>query len=136
MRFACVLPALLLLGACATTGQGGSACPAGLQSRQTAELYFGRNIGADLGVSEGDWRRFLDEEVTPRFPDGLTVLDAAGQWRGEGGTVVHEPSKALMLVLSGASDEPARLDAVRAAYKTRFRQEAVMLVRRQACVGF
>ncbi len=126
---------LLLLSACATP-TAPAACRPGSEMRGLAELYFGRNVGDAPGVSDADWRAFLDEEVTPRFPDGLTVVDAAGQWRGASGAVVREASKVLTLVLSGQPDEAARLEAVRDAYKTRFRQEAVMMVERRGCVGF
>lgn len=123
----------VMLGGCATTGGG---CPSGTGPVETAELYFGRNIGPVLGVTDADWRAFVDDEVTPRFPGGLSVTDVSGQWKGDDGQVVREPSKALMLVLTGAPDETAKIEAIRAAYKQRFRQEAVMLVRRRACVGF
>ena len=49
--------------------------------QQVAELMFGRKIGDRIGVSEAQWARFLDREITPRFPDGLTVIDTRGQWR-------------------------------------------------------
>lgn len=102
----------------------------------TAELFFGRNIGSEIGVSEDDWRTFLAEEVTPRFPAGLSVTDVAGQWRDADGTIVREPSKALFLVLSGGPGEAERIEAIREAYKTRFGQHGVMLVRGRACVSF
>ncbi|MDO9223887.1 MAG: DUF3574 domain-containing protein [Caulobacter sp.] len=111
-------------------------CPGGLKPVTTAELVFGRNIGAGAGVSDADWRAFVDAEVTPRFPDGLTVADAAGQWRGVNGAIVAEPSKVLLLVLKGEPDERTRIDAIRAAYKARFSQESVLLIERPACVGF
>ena len=135
MRLIAALAGLLALSACAT-GEGGVVCQPGSEARGTAELYFGRNIGDVPGVSDADWQAFVDEEVTPRFPDGLTVLDAAGQWRGESGAIGREASKVLVIVLSGESDDRARLEAVREAYKNRFRQEAVMLVERPACVAF
>ncbi|MEJ6789843.1 DUF3574 domain-containing protein [Brevundimonas sp. BR2-1] len=134
MKTVAAIAAVLALSACATGG--GAACTTGSQAGSTAELYFGRNIGDQPGVSEADWRAFLDEEVTPRFPDGLTVIDAAGQWRSQSGAIGREASKVLVIVLSGRSDERARLDAIREAYKRRFRQEAVMLVERAACVAF
>ena len=42
--------------------------------------------GLDLGkgVSETEWRSFLDKEVTLRFPAGLSVMDLYGQWQGKG----------------------------------------------------
>lgn len=134
MKTVAAIAAVLALSACAT--EGGAACTTGSQAGSTAELYFGRNIGDQPGVSEADWRAFLDEEVTPRFPGGLTVIDAAGQWRNQSGAIGREASKVLVIVLSGRSDERARLDAIREAYKRRFRQEAVMLVERAACIAF
>lgn len=129
------------LAACATprpasiaSGQG--PCPEGLTRATTAELVFGRNIGESLGVSEDDWRRFLDEDVTPRFPDGLSVMDVQGQWRASNGKLIREPSKALYLILDGGPDDQAKVAGIREAYKKRFRQEAVLLITRPACVSF
>ena len=126
-----------LAAGCASTGPAaGLACPAGQTRATTAELVFGRDIGEALGVSEDDWKAFLDQEVTPRFPDGLSVTDVQGQWRAPGGPIVHEPSKSLFLVLRGGLDEAARIAAIRDAYKRRFHQQSVMLVTRPACVSF
>lgn len=140
MRLACAVAGALLLAGCVSVDAkvigGAQACPPGLEATTTAELFFGRNIGATFGVSEADWARFLDEEITPRFPNGLSVSDVAGQWKAGDGTIVREPSKAVMIVLSGGEGEASRLDAIRDAYKARFRQDAVMLVQRRACVGF
>ncbi|MFO1012483.1 MAG: DUF3574 domain-containing protein [Caulobacteraceae bacterium] len=126
--------AMLALGGCAA--MDAPSCPAGTSAMPTAELFFGRNIGSEIGVSEDDWRTFLAEEVTPRFPAGLSVTDVAGQWRDADGTIVREPSKALFLVLSGGPGEAERIEAIREAYKTRFGQHGVMLVRGRACVSF
>lgn len=135
MKTVAALAGLLALSACATTG--GAICSTDSEARSTAELYFGRNIGDRPGVSDADWGAFLDEEVTPRFPDGLTVMDAAGQWRSrQSGSIEREASKVLVIVLPGHPDDRALLDAVREAYKRRFRQEAVLLVERPACVAF
>lgn len=115
-----------------------SAC-AGLPGSPMVEasLFFGRNIGGRLGVSDKDWQRFVTEVVTPRFPDGLTVQDAAGQWRDTGtGTVVREPSKVLILVIPREPAALTKLQEVADTYKTRFRQQAVATVLRPACVGF
>jgi hypothetical protein len=129
---------LFLQSACvsAEVASEKTACRAGLEPKTTVDLFFGRNTGASLGVSDADWARFVDEEITPRFPAGLSVSDIAGQWRGGDGVIVREPAKAVMIVLSGEEGEYARLDAIRDAYRKRFRQESVMLVQRQACVGF
>jgi hypothetical protein len=111
-------------------------CGAGLDSRRTAQLFFGRNIGGTFGVTDADWQAFVDAEITPRFPAGLSVSEVAGQWRGPNGEIVREPSKAVMIILADQPDEREKLDAIRAAYVTRFRQDAVMLIQQAACVGF
>jgi hypothetical protein len=122
------------LSGCATLPP--TACPAGQDPGRSVHLFFGRDIGDQLGVSDADFARFVDEELTPRFPNGLTVLDATGQWRSAAGPIVREPSKVVVLALSGRIGGEDRIDAVRAAYKRRFSQEAVMVVTQPACLGF
>src|SRR5688500_17329335 len=43
-------------------------------------LYFGLARPSGV-VSDANWQSFLRDEITPRFPDGLTVWEADGQWR-------------------------------------------------------
>src|SRR5579864_6171103 len=107
------LLAALILGFTAGVAEARTPCPAGLHPATTAELFFGRDVGQDLGVSDADWRQFVDQEISPRFPSGLTVADVFGQWRGKGG-FVREPAKALFVVLSGAPSEQGRLAQIRA----------------------
>ncbi len=112
-------------------------CHGRQQARQVAELLFGRDIGHQLGVSEHAWERFVAREITPRFPDGFTVAEASGQWRdGANGTIVHEPSKRVEIVLPGAADDDSRLDTIVSAYKRQFHQQSVAVIVRPACVSF
>jgi hypothetical protein len=100
-------------------------------------LMFGRNIGGELGVSEEVWSEFVASEITPRFPDGLTVDDAVGQWRDtETARVVKEPSKDVRVVVPAGADIQEKIDAIVAAYKQRFHQQAVGVVIRPACASF
>ncbi len=128
-----VLP-VIALAACGFSGP--NSCPSGLHPTHIAQLFFGRNVGSVEGVSDAEWAQFVDEEVTPRFPDGFSISDAQGQWREAGGTVVRERSKVLTLVLTSKSDEAEALDAIRAAYKTRFHQDAVLRIETGTCAGF
>lgn len=111
-------------------------CPAGHEARTTARLFFGRNIGDAPGVSDADFGKFLDDEVTSRFPDGLTVIDGGGQWRGPDDGLIRESSKVVFLVLPKSDAGAPRLNAVREAYKARFRQDSVLLITQPACVSF
>src|ERR1700730_14589708 len=97
--------ALCLMAAPAAAAE---ACSAPQHSMQQIELMFGRNIAGRLGVSEAAWSRFLAREVTPRFPDGLSVLDMAGQWQDhKRGRMVREPGKLVIIV---TADETSTRD--------------------------
>lgn len=134
-----ILIASLTLSACATITPDTRTvqCGADGEARSVATLYFGRNIGQALGVSEENWRDFVDHEVTPRFGDGLTMYDAQGQWRdSDTGAIVREPSKVLMLILSDESRDRAAIQTIAEAYKARFQQQAVAVVIERECVAF
>jgi hypothetical protein len=132
-----VFAAIVLTAAFAGTADAQLACQRGQQTMAVAELMFGRKIGERIGVSNAAWGRFVDREITPRFPDGLTVVDAVGQWRDtRSKRVVREPSKLVTIVLQDAAAGQPLLDAVVAAYKRRFRQQAVAVIVRPACVSF
>jgi hypothetical protein len=133
----------LLAGLLLALALGGAAnaqsteCRGTQKPQQVAELMFGRNIGDRIGVSEAQWARFVDREITPRFPDGLTVFDTRGQWRdAERNRIVREPSKLVQIVLPGKAEDADRLNEIAAAYKSRFRQQSVGMIVRGACVSF
>jgi uncharacterized protein DUF3574 len=112
-------------------------CRGGQRPTQVAELLFGRNVGKHLGVTESAWGRFVDREIVPRFPDGLTVYDASGRWRDRtSNRVVREPSKIVHIVLPGDPEDVARLNEIVEAYKARFKQQSVGVIVRPACVSF
>ena len=93
------------------------------------ELYLG------AAGSAAAWRRFLAEVVTPRFPDGLTVLEGRGQWRGPHG-LAREPTRILVVFYRPDATSEARIEAIRALYKQRFHQRSVLRADSSACVAF
>jgi hypothetical protein len=104
-------------------------CAPNSQSLVRTELLFGAGR-----VSRTQWRDFLANEVTPRFPYGLTAFEAYGQWRSPDGHIAKEPSRVL-LIWHGA-DQSGKIDAIREAYKIRFHQQSVMRVDGTDCVSF
>lgn len=130
--------ALLLAGmiaGCASLAP--QSCAPGQQAMLSAELLFGRKIGDRVGVSETDFRRFIDEDVTPRFPDGLTILDATGQYRDrEHGRLIREPGKLVLIALPDEAGNRDKLTAIAEAYKRRFNQQSVGLILKPACASF
>ncbi len=135
---------LSLLGAClASAWQPLAAetpappCAGAQRPKQVAELLFGRDIGRHDGVSESAFAHFVARELSPRFPDGLTITDATGQWRDPAdGRLVREATKQVEIVLPGNADDQAKLEAVVTAYKREFHQHSVGVIVQLACVSF
>lgn len=119
-----------------TAPTAASSCRPGGKAMVRNELFFGLSRKSAAPVSEAEWSAFVDTEVTPRFPDGLTVVDAYGQWRGSGGAIAKERSKVLIIWHPQSAEADTKLEAIRTAYKARFAQESVMRVDAGACVSF
>lgn len=148
---------LATLGACASqtpagsapaavsaTLQGDAARPAQALGWVRSELYFG--VGEESGpadrpqaepISEAQWRAFLDKEVTPRFPDGLTVFDAYGQWLFRG---AKEPNrlgtKVLVILHEDTPQRTADIEAIRLAWKQATKHQSVLWSKQAAEVSF
>jgi len=126
--------ALVALGGCASLPPS---CLPPQQAMLSAELAFGRSIGDRLGVSDEAFARFTAEQITPRFPDGLTVLDSVGQWRDPARErVVREKSKLVLIMFADEPGKRAALAEIAEAYKRRFHQQSVMVAVRPSCVAF
>ena len=97
---------------------------------------MGRGNADGEVVDDAAWDIFLTDTATPRFPDGLTVLDAYGQWRNPEGVVESARSKVLV-VLAPPGEEPLSLiHEVSNEYKHRFDQDTVLQATSDACVAF
>ncbi|MGA8743868.1 MAG: DUF3574 domain-containing protein [Terracidiphilus sp.] len=125
--------------ASAPTLQGDSAHPGETKGWVDTRLYFG--LGQvdhpERGVSEMDWRSFLDREVTSRFPDGLSVLDVYGQWQGKNQTTPERlRSKMLIIDYPDTAENRAKIEAIRAAWKQKTGDQSVMRVTEPADVSF
>ncbi|MDX2200548.1 MAG: DUF3574 domain-containing protein [Phycisphaerae bacterium] len=125
----CLAIAALCLAGCRSPGPVSVAPPpvAAAEPMIRTELYMGLARSGAANVSEADWAAFLAREVTPRFPDGLTVLSAQGQWL-QAGTLVREPSRILVILHAGTSESNAAIESIRAAYIRAFSQDAVLRV--------
>ncbi len=128
------VPAVLLalaLSACASAPT--LRCASGQQAMTSETLYFGTAM-PDGTVGAEDWQRFLADVVTPRFPDGLSVWPASGQWRGADGVIVRESSYVLNVLHDGSAPKRRAIDEISRAYRERFRQEAVLRTTAPMCM--
>jgi hypothetical protein len=103
------------------------------------KLYFG--LGPldrpERGVSEAEWHDFLDKQVTPRFPDGLSVVDVYGQWQGKQQTTPERlRSKMLIIDYPDTQENREKIEAIRAAWKQMTGDQSVMRVTHPADVSF
>ena len=98
---------------------------------------LGRSTGSSWAAAQGARRSSatktgqpcLADTITPRFPDGLSVIDVAGQGTNADGTIEQERTK-MLLVLVPPGDETAlnRMNEIGAEYQRRFTQDAVLRV--------
>ncbi len=93
-------------------------CRGAQKPQHVAELIFGRSIGGRIEVSEKHWMQFVDEEITPRFPDGLTVFDAAGQWRDKTSKNITRESSKIVLDRVARQCRRYSLDSTRSSMPT------------------
>ena len=108
-------------------------CGAASAAQLRTTLYFG--LGRPKGtVSELEWQLFLRDEVTPRFPQGLTVWEAEGQWLSQG-SVAHERTKVLLLVHPDTTVATDVVKALIARYRKAFDQETVLWETARVCAA-
>jgi hypothetical protein len=101
------------------------------------ELYFGRGKPDGSMVTDDEFRAFLDEIITPRFPNGLTVLSGVGQFRGSSGMIKREGAMFVILLYpAGEKNSSAHIEEIRDSYRKTFAQESVLRVDGESCVYF
>ena len=138
----CLCSAVLLLVSAAASAQqptpvvpANNACgPLGSSYMRTT-LYFGLNRKGRT-ISNSQWKSFVRDEVTTRFPQGLTVWEAGGQWRRADGTIIQERSKILLLGHDDQTAVRAALAEIVERYKRMFAQESVLWESARICAAF
>jgi hypothetical protein len=128
-----------VVAATAPTLQGDPAHPGHAQGWVDTRLYFGLGPADDpsKGVGDARWREFLDKEVTPRFPDGLSVLDVYGQWQSKTQTAPERiRTKLLVIDYPDTAENRAKIEAIRVAWKQLTGDDSVMRVTEPADVSF
>lgn len=128
-RTATLVVASALLFGVACGLRGNAPRPESTSLRVETKLFCGRVRPGGGVVSEEDWHAFLTEVVTPRFPRGFTVVDAAGQYLDPAThELTQERTEILWVVHDGDPASNAAIDDIAAAYRQRFDQRAVLRV--------
>jgi hypothetical protein len=96
------------------------------------DLYFGRGA-----VTDAQWAEFTRAQITPRFPDGFSIIEARGQWLNpRTNTIGSENSKILRIAAQQDPGTAAKILALTNAYRTQFHQIAVGITTNQVCAAF
>jgi hypothetical protein len=131
MTYPARLFAAILLGQVDTASAQSLSCTPPQQPLLDIELMLGRG-----NASEARWQQFLAKEVTPRFPDGLTVYETTGQWRNPATKKITRERSRVLRIIVPTDTARDKIAAVAEAYKKQFRQKSVGIVTRPACVSF
>lgn len=110
-------------------------CKTGEQLAVQDTLYFGTHSPRGA-VTADDWTKFLDTTITPRFPQGLTVSQTSGQWRGADGAIVRESTYVLAVIHPDGAPSEAAIAEIVASYKAAFQQESVLRTTAETCMSF
>ncbi len=119
--------------------QDDAARPGVVTAWRRSELYFGVGDRDDPAtrIDDARWQGFLDREVTPRFPDGLTVLDAYGQWLFRGQAAPERlDSKVLVILHPDTAEARGKIDAIRSAWKAETGHQSVLWASQAVDVSF
>jgi Protein of unknown function (DUF3574) len=109
----------------------------GAEAFSRTELFFGLSRPGGV-ITEADFKSFVDVAVTPRFPDGLTVLSGVGQFRDSSGTIIVEGAKQMILLYPRGDRDAAdkKIEQIRSDYKRAFQQQSVLRTDDVSCVSF
>jgi hypothetical protein len=127
-----ILLAMFALSACTrqppglyTAASDVATQPAPCKQQVLTRMYFGLNMPKGR-VSEAQWQKFVSDEVTPLFPEGLTVLQAQGQWQKSDGGIEREASRVLEVLHTDAAYANRAAQFIAQRYKQQFQQESVL----------
>jgi hypothetical protein len=111
-------------------------CRDDAQAFARTELFFGLSRPGGV-ITEQEFKAFVDARVTPRFPDGLTVLSGSGQFRDSSGTILVEGAKVLILLFPRRDAQAnENIEAIRREYRHQFQQQSVLRADDVSCVSF
>jgi hypothetical protein len=110
-------------------------CPNGLEPFQQITLYFGLS-SPDSIVSDIEWQNYLEEVVTPNFPEGFTVFDSYGQWKNPDNEIINEPGKVLTHLYNLQEDKNENINAIIDEFKERHQAQSVIREKNLVCVSF
>ena len=99
-------------------------------------LGMGQTEGNDF-VTDFDLMDFVDEEVSPHFFGGYTMIRATGAWLDmDEQKTITEPSAVLVVMHPVSEETYLALEDIGKAYMERFNQPVILMASQDVCVDF
>jgi hypothetical protein len=137
-----IAPAFVALGVAVAVSSNAAAqespCPIpGQKPTLVFQMYFGQSVKHRGPVTRKEWKAFLVNTVTPRFPAGFTVHDAYGQWmNAEMHKVIGEKTKVIVIATDDTAPARTGIAEIADAYRKLYQQESVAIVSNAGCSAF
>ncbi len=109
---------------------------AGSEPMMRTELFLGLRKPNGTTVNNAEFQQFLDREITPRFPDGFTLLTGQGQFKNARGVILAERTQLLILLYPVATTSSQQIEQIRQAYTSAFQQQSVLRADELSCASF
>ncbi|MEG4941053.1 DUF3574 domain-containing protein [Microcoleus sp. F4-D5] len=100
------------------------------------ELFFGLTKPGGETISEAEWQEFVKSVITPRFREGLTVLEGSGQFLNRSGILIRENSKIVIMIYESSPEKNQAINEIIETYKRTFQQESVLRATSEVKVSF
>ncbi|MEG4500149.1 DUF3574 domain-containing protein [Microcoleus sp. F10-C6] len=100
------------------------------------ELFFGLTKPGGETISEAEWQEFVKSVITPRFWEGLTVLEGSGQFLNSSGILIRENSKIVIIIYESSPEKNQAINEIIETYKRTFQQESVLRATSEVKVSF
>ena len=96
------------------------------------DLYFGQlTLNGDT-LSEQQWNTFVQQHISKVFPNGFTVIPAAGYWYDTAQHhLITEPSRVIVSISKMSPHFSKQIDSLRYWYKTLYQQQSVLRVNKK-----
>ena len=83
-------------------------------------LHLGTGVG-DKSVSTDLLRSFIDKEICPKFPEGLTIADSRGQWKSEEYGLIRERTIVIDILCPDTDESGEKIATIAKTYVERFK---------------
>lgn len=87
------------------------------------KIHFGMGVGSKA-LNPDIFAKFLNSEITPRFPAGLTLTYAYGQWKSPQG-LVREKVAVIDLFVESNKENLEKIEEVTEIYVKKFKNAKV-----------